>query len=58
MKDVKVAEYTIGKGHPLAFISGPCVIENEKHTLQAAETLLEIFAPYSCFFFHFQSQFR
>lgn len=31
--------FTIGKGQPLTFILGPCVIENEKHTLHCAEYL-------------------
>lgn len=33
----------IGKEYPLLVISGPCVIENEEHALNAAETLKEMF---------------
>lgn len=31
--------FTIGKGQPLAFLLGPCVIESETHALQCAEYL-------------------
>ena len=43
MFDVKVRDFNIGEGHPLAVISGPCVIEDETHCLKAAETLKAIF---------------
>ena len=33
---------SVGGGAPLLFILGPCVIENEQHTLQIAEALKEI----------------
>jgi 2-dehydro-3-deoxyphosphooctonate aldolase (KDO 8-P synthase) len=33
---------TIGSGHPLAFIIGPCVIESAAHLLETAEQLHEI----------------
>ena len=36
------SEVTIGPGHPLAFIGGPCAIESESHTLKMAEELHEI----------------
>jgi 2-dehydro-3-deoxyphosphooctonate aldolase (KDO 8-P synthase) len=39
---VGVKNFLIGKGHPLTIISGPCVIENESHTLSCAEKLKEI----------------
>lgn len=32
----------IGRGHPLALIMGPCVIESESHTLKMAEELKSI----------------
>ena len=32
----------IGGGHPLALIAGPCVIENEAHTLAIARALQAI----------------
>jgi 2-dehydro-3-deoxyphosphooctonate aldolase (KDO 8-P synthase) len=35
---------TIGSGHPLAFIAGPCVIESEAHAIETALALREIAA--------------
>lgn len=35
---------TIGSGHPLAFILGPCVIESEAHAVETALALAEIAA--------------
>jgi 2-dehydro-3-deoxyphosphooctonate aldolase (KDO 8-P synthase) len=35
---------TIGAGHPLAFIAGPCVIESEAHAIDTAGQLQEIAA--------------
>lgn len=45
VKTVKVRDFFIGTGYPLAVISGPCVIESEEHALMAAEALCKIFAP-------------
>lgn len=42
MKSVKVRDFIIGKGQPLAVMSGPCVIESEEHALSTAETLSAI----------------
>lgn len=39
MKKIKVSNFAIGEEEPLTLISGPCVIENESHTLYAAEYL-------------------
>jgi 2-dehydro-3-deoxyphosphooctonate aldolase (KDO 8-P synthase) len=39
---VSAGTVTIGTGHPLAFIVGPCVIESEAHALETAITLAEI----------------
>ena len=33
---------TIGRGHPLVLIAGPCVIESEEHTLRLAAALRDI----------------
>ncbi len=44
MKHVKVKDFFIGEGQPLAVMSGPCVIESEEHALICAEKLLEIFS--------------
>jgi 2-dehydro-3-deoxyphosphooctonate aldolase (KDO 8-P synthase) len=43
MKDVPVKNFFIGKNHPLAVMSGPCVIESEDHALFSAEELVRIF---------------
>jgi 2-dehydro-3-deoxyphosphooctonate aldolase (KDO 8-P synthase) len=39
---VQVGSLTIGGGHPLAFIAGPCVIESPQHALEMASALAEI----------------
>ncbi len=39
MKDVALSHFTIGKGHPLAIFSGPCVIESEDLALSTAKVL-------------------
>ena len=43
MKDVPIKDFFIGGKHPLAVMSGPCVIESEEHALKAAESLVRIF---------------
>jgi 2-dehydro-3-deoxyphosphooctonate aldolase (KDO 8-P synthase) len=40
-REVKIGNIKIGGNNPLVFIAGPCVIENEKSTLKAAERLKE-----------------
>lgn len=42
MTPVRVGALSIGTGHPLAFIAGPCVIESAAHTLQMAEAIAEV----------------
>lgn len=44
MHQVPVKDFLIGKGQPLAVMSGPCVIEGEYHTLHAAELLKAMFS--------------
>ncbi len=44
MKTVKVKDFLLGTGQPLAVISGPCVIESEEHALMTAGELVKIFA--------------
>jgi len=39
MKEIRIKNILIGKGSPLTFISGPCVIESEVMTLRTAENL-------------------
>jgi 2-dehydro-3-deoxyphosphooctonate aldolase (KDO 8-P synthase) len=41
---VKVKNFLIGKGQPLAVMCGPCVIESEEHALSAAEYLKKLFS--------------
>jgi 2-dehydro-3-deoxyphosphooctonate aldolase (KDO 8-P synthase) len=41
---VRVGAFTIGGGHPLAFILGPCVIESAAHALEMAIAIKEIAA--------------
>jgi len=36
---VKIANLTLGEGHPLFVIAGPCVIESERHAMKMAEVL-------------------
>jgi 2-dehydro-3-deoxyphosphooctonate aldolase (KDO 8-P synthase) len=45
MKAVSVGKFLIGKGQPLALMSGPCVIESEEHAFKAAEHLKNLLAP-------------
>ncbi|MGH9175100.1 MAG: 3-deoxy-8-phosphooctulonate synthase, partial [Vicinamibacterales bacterium] len=42
VESVSVGTVTLGTGHPLAFIVGPCVIESEAHALGIARALAEI----------------
>ncbi len=44
MKKIKIKNFTIGNQEPLTFISGPCVIESEDHTLFCAEKLKKMFS--------------
>lgn len=39
---VQVGDITIGSGHPLALIAGPCVIENDEITFRTAEFLRDL----------------
>lgn len=39
---IKVGNITIGEGHPLAFILGPCVMESEAMVLEVAAMILEV----------------
>jgi 2-dehydro-3-deoxyphosphooctonate aldolase (KDO 8-P synthase) len=41
---VQVDSLTIGGGHPLAFLIGPCVIESPSHALELATAIREIAA--------------
>ena len=42
MHPVRVGAFTIGGGHPLAFILGPCVIESPAHALDVAAAIKEV----------------
>ena len=39
---VQVGPLTIGRGHPLAILAGPCVIEDRDTVLKIADELLQI----------------
>ncbi len=39
---VHIQKLRLGRGHPLAFIAGPCVIESERHAMKMAERLSSI----------------
>jgi len=41
---VKIGSFSIGGGHPLAFIVGPCVIESASHALEIAQAIGDIAA--------------
>jgi len=41
-RSVKIGSVTVGGGHPLALIAGPCVIEDEAATLDLAGKIAEI----------------
>src|SRR5437773_403344 len=43
MSRVPIKNFWIGQGEPLAVMCGPCVIEDETHTLKIAEELKRIF---------------
>ena len=43
-REVRVGGQTVGGGHPLLLIGGPCAIEGEKHALLTAERLASIAA--------------
>ncbi|MBI1883882.1 MAG: 3-deoxy-8-phosphooctulonate synthase [Chlamydiae bacterium] len=43
VKEVKIGKISIGSGHPLVFIAGPCVIESEEHCVKMAEALHRVF---------------
>jgi 2-dehydro-3-deoxyphosphooctonate aldolase (KDO 8-P synthase) len=42
VKPVSIGTITIGGGHPLAFIAGPCVIESAAHAMETAAAIREI----------------
>ncbi len=44
MTAVRVGDLSIGTGHPLAFIAGPCVIESAAHALEIAEVIAAVAA--------------
>jgi 2-dehydro-3-deoxyphosphooctonate aldolase (KDO 8-P synthase) len=44
VKPVQVGSFSVGGGHPLAFILGPCVIESPQHALETAAAIKEIAA--------------
>lgn len=57
MKDVLIKDFYIGENHPLAVISGPCVIESEEHALETAEQLVTIFKQFPHINFIYKSSY-
>jgi 2-dehydro-3-deoxyphosphooctonate aldolase (KDO 8-P synthase) len=41
VKPVRIGSFSVGGGHPLAFILGPCVIESASHALETAAAIRE-----------------
>jgi len=39
---IQIGKLTLGEGHPLFLIAGPCVVETEPHTLRLAERLVAV----------------
>lgn len=52
MKDVPVHTFKIGKGQPLAVMSGPCVIESESMALETCKYLKELFESLNIHFIY------
>ena len=48
MKTVKVGDISIGEGHPLALIAGPCVIESEDIVMKTAEMSRTLPTVWAC----------
>ncbi len=46
MRTIKFPKFSLGKGHPLVIMCGPCVIEDESHCLSTAAALKKIFAKH------------
>jgi len=44
VKPVRIGPFSVGGGHPLAFILGPCVIESASHALEMAAAVREVAA--------------
>ena len=44
MQPVRIGPFSVGGGHPLAFILGPCVIESASHALETAAAVREVAA--------------
>ena len=44
MNPVRVGDFSIGGGHPLALIAGPCVIESTQHAVDTALVIRDIAA--------------
>ena len=44
MKPVRIGSFSLGGGHALAFILGPCVIESASHALETAAAIRDVAA--------------
>ena len=41
--EIEIGSIRVGGGKPLAVVAGPCVIESEKHALETAQSLKQVF---------------
>lgn len=46
METIHIGPHQIGEGSPFTLISGPCVIESEKHAMECAESLVNLLSKY------------
>jgi len=44
VKPVRIGSFSVGGGHPLAFILGPCVIESASHAVETALAIRDVAA--------------
>ena len=42
IREVRIGDFRVGRGNPLLFIAGPCVLESEPLALEVARTLAEL----------------
>lgn len=52
MHSFTIKNFKVGKGHKLTVMSGPCVIENEKHAFETAKELKDIFSAFDLNFIY------
>ncbi len=42
-REIEIGAIRVGGGNPLVVVAGPCVIESEKHALETAQSLKQVF---------------